>query len=322
MLRRCIYIFALCACAPFIQPTFAQGFPNRPVKIIVTNPPGGSADIMARLLAQKLTDNWKQSVVVENKPGAAGSIGMVYAANQPPDGYSFLFGAQGSTIVTPLLSHTPYDMTKDFIPLNLIATCPSVLMVNANSPYLTVQDLIAAAKAKPDEINYGSGGIGTAAHLGAEMFNNLAKIKTKHIPYKGGISAINDLAAGQIQFAFTDPAPVISFIKSGKLRALAVTSAKRFPFMPDVPTFIESGVPNFIAVNSWATYMPAGAQPSIVSQLQSSIHKAITDPDLIRRFAEMGIEAQNISPEEFKNFLTSENAKYAKLIRENRIRAE
>jgi tripartite-type tricarboxylate transporter receptor subunit TctC len=322
MLRRCIFFIALCACTFTVQSAIAQSFPNRPVKIIVTNPPGGSADIMARLLAQKLTDIWKQPVVVENKPGAAGSIGMVYAASQPPDGYSFLFGAQGSTIVTPLLTQTPYDMARDFIPLNLIATCPSVLMVNAASPFNNVQELIAAAKAKPDEINYGSGGVGTAAHLGAEMFNSLAKIKTKHIPYKGGISAINDLAAGQIQFAFTDPAPVVSFIKSGKLRALAVTSAKRFPFMPDVPTFIESGVPNFIAVNSWTTYMPAGAQASIVNQLQSGIQKAITDPDLIKRFAEMGIEAQNMSPDELKTFLASENAKYAKLIRENRIRAE
>lgn len=322
MLRKCIFVIAFCACAFSVQPAIAQAFPNRPIKMIVTNPPGGSADIMARLLAQKLSDIWKQPVVVENKPGAAGSIGMVYAASQAPDGYSFLFGAQGSTIVTPLLSQTPYDMARDFIPLNLIATCPSVLMVNAASPFNTVQDLINAAKAKPDEINYGSGGIGTAAHLGAEMFNSLAKIKTKHIPYKGGILAINDLAAGQIQFTFTDPAPVISFIKSGKLRPLAVTSAKRFPFLPDVPTFIESGVPNFIALNSWATYMPAGAKPSIVSQLQAGIHKAVTDPDLIRRYAEMGIEAQNASPEEFKNFLKTENAKYIKLIRENRISSE
>ena len=322
MLRKCIFVIALCACAFSAQFALAQNFPNRPIKMIVTNPPGGSADIMARLLAQKLSDIWKQPVIVENKPGAAGSIGMVYAASQAPDGYSFLFGAQGSTIVTPLLSQTPYDMARDFIPLNLIATCPSVLMVNAASPFNTVQDLISAAKAKPDEINYGSGGIGTAAHLGAEMFNSLAKIKTKHIPYKGGISAINDLAAGQIQFAFTDPAPVVSFIKAGKLRPLAVTSAKRFPFLPDVPTFIESGVPNFIALNSWATYMPAGAQPTIVSQLQAGIHKAITDPDLIRRYAEMGIEAQNTTPEEFKNFLKTENAKYTKLIRDNRISSE
>lgn len=319
-LRKYIFI-AFCA-AFFTHTVLAQSYPNRPIKMIVTNPPGGSSDIMARLLAQKLTDVWKQTVLVENKAGAAGSIGMVYAAGQPPDGYSFLFGAQGSTIVTPLLSKVPYDMAKDFIPLNLIATGPSVLMVNAASPYNSVQDLIAAAKAKPDEINFGSGGVGTAAHLGAEMFNNLAQIKTVHVPYKGGIAAINDLAANQIQFSFTDPAPVLSFIKSGKLKALAVTSAKRFPLLPDVPTFVESGVPNFITVNSWGTYAPAGTPAAIVRQMQAGIQKAMTDPDLVKRYAEMGFEAQNISADEFKAFLASENARYGKLIRDNRIRSE
>ena len=319
-LRKCVFI-AFCA-AFFAHTALAQSFPNRPIKMIVTNPPGGSSDIMARLLAQKLSEVWKQTVLVENKAGAAGSIGMVYAANQPPDGYSFLFGAQGSTIVTPLLSKVPYDMAKDFVPLNLIATGPSVLMVNAASPYNSAQDLISAAKAKPDEINYGSGGVGTAAHLGAEMFNNLARIKTVHVPYKGGIAAINDLAANQIQFTFTDPAPVLPFIKSGKLKPLAVTSAKRFPLMPDVPTFVESGVPNFITVNSWGTYAPAGTPAAIVRQMQAGIQKAMADPDLIKRYADMGFEAQNTSADEFKAFLANENARYGKLIRDNRIRSE
>jgi tripartite-type tricarboxylate transporter receptor subunit TctC len=319
-LRKYIFI-AFCA-AFFTHTVLAQSYPNRPIKMIVTNPPGGSSDIMARLLAQKLTDVWKQTVVVENKAGAAGSIGMVYAASQPPDGYSFLFGAQGSTIVTPLLSKVPYDMAKDFIPLNLIATGPSVLMVNAASPYNSVQDLIAAAKAKPDEINFGSGGVGTAAHLGAEMFNNLAQIKTVHVPYKGGIAAINDLAAGQIQFQFTDAAPVMSFIKSGKLRALAVTTPKRFPLLPDVPTFVESGLTNFVAVNSWGVFLPAGASKEVVQDLATSIRKVMLDPEIIRRFSEMGFEAQNSTVEEYRAFLAAENSRYSKLIRENRIKGE
>jgi len=300
----------------------AENFPTKPVKILVTNPPGGSSDLMARILGQKLGDIWKQSVVIENRAGAAGLIGMTYVASQPPDGYTLLFGAQGSTIVTPLLTKVPYDMDKDFTPLSLVATGPSILMVNANSPYKTVQDLINAAKAKPNSINYGSGGVGTAAHLGAEMFNSYANIKTVHVPYKGGISAINDLAADQIQFQFTDAAPVIPFIKSGKLRPLAVTTPKRFSSMPDVPTFAESGLPMFIAVNSWGMFMPSGAPPALVAQLQADIRKALSNTDLIKRYAELGFDAQNTSPEEFKLFLAGENARYAKLIREAKIKGE
>ena len=321
-MKRLIPAVSLLACLWLAGPALAENFPIKPVKILVTNPPGGSSDLMARILGQKLGDIWKQSVVIENRAGAAGLIGMTYVASQPPDGYTLLFGAQGSTIVTPLLSKVPYDMEKDFTPLSLVATGPSILMVNANSPYKTVQDLINAAKAKPNSINYGSGGVGTAAHLGAEMFNSYANIKTVHVPYKGGISAINDLAADQIQFQFTDAAPVIPFIKSGKLRPLAVTTPKRFSSMPDVPTFVESGLPMFIAVNSWGVFMSSGASPALITQLQADIRKALSNPDLIKRFAELGFDAQNTSPEEFKAFLAAENARYAKLIRDAKIKGE
>ena len=321
-MNRSLRTVMLLFCLWLAGPLLADTFPSKPVKILVTNPPGGSSDLMARILGQKLGDIWKQSVLIENRAGAAGLIGMTYVASQAPDGYTLLFGAQGSTIVTPLLSKVPYDMEKDFIPLSLAATGPSILMVNANSPYKTVQDLINAAKAKPNSINYGSGGVGTAAHLGAEMFNSYANIKTVHVPYKGGISAINDLAADQIQFQFTDAAPVIPFIKSGKLRPLAVTTPKRFASMPEVPTFVESGLPMFVAVNSWGVYMPAGASPALVTQLQADIRKALSSPDLIKRYAELGFDAQNTSPEEFKAFLVSENARYSKLIRDAKIKGE
>ena len=321
-MRRLLPALTLLVCLWLSDFALADSFPSKPVKILVTNPPGGSSDLMARILGQKLGDIWKQSVVIENRAGAAGLIGMTYVASQPPDGYTLLFGAQGSTIVTPLLSKVPYDMDKDFTPLSLVATGPSILMVNANSPYKTVQDLMNAAKAKPNSINYGSGGVGTAAHLGAEMFNSYANIKTVHVPYKGGISAINDLAADQIQFQFTDAAPVIPFIKSGKLRPLAVTTPKRFSSMPDVPTFAESGLPMFIAVNSWGMFMPSGAPPALIAQLQADIRKALSSPDLIKRYAELGFDAQNTSPEEFKSFLASENARYAKLIRDAKIKGE
>jgi tripartite-type tricarboxylate transporter receptor subunit TctC len=292
------------------------------VKMIVTNPPGGSADIMARQIGQQLGTIWNKTVLVENRSGAAGSIGMTYAATQANDGSSLLFGAQGATIVAPLLGKVPYDMARDFIPVSLVATGPSVLMVSGESPYKTAQDMIQAAHLKPDAINFGSGGNGTAAHLGAEMLNNQAKIKTTHVPYKGGIAAINDLAANQIQFVFTDVAPVVSFIKSGKLRALAVTSAQRHPLLPDVPTFVESGLPNFTAANSWGIYLPAGAPLPLVEQLTTDIKKAMTDPVLIKRFSDLGFEARHSTPMEFRYYLADESARFSKLIKENNIKAE
>jgi len=292
------------------------------VKMVVTNPPGGSSDIMARLVAQQLGDIWKKPVVVENKAGAAGLIGMMYAASQSPDGSTLLFGAQGSTIVSPLLSKVPYDMAKDFMPVSIMATGPSILMVNAASPYKTAQDLIDAARANPGTINFGSGGVGTAAHLGAEMFNNLAKIKTVHVPYKGGIAAINDLAANQIQFVFTDAAPVIPYITAGKLRALAVTSPQRFPLMANVPAFAEGILPTFISTNSWGLYLPAGAAPELLRELERDVQKAMREPSLVKRFTELGFEARYSSAEEFRAFLAIENSRYTKLINENKIKSE
>lgn len=300
-------------------PAFAQ---TGTVKLIVTNPPGGSADIMARQIAQQLGTLWNKTVVVENRSGASGSIGMTYAASQAPDGTSLLFGAQGATIVAPLLGKVPYDMAKDFAPVSLVATGPSVLMVASESSYRTAQDMIQAARSKPDAINFGSGGNGTAAHLGAEMLNNQARIKTTHVPYKGGIAAINDLAANQIQFVFTDVAPIMPFVKSGRLRALAVTSAQRHPLLPDVPTFVESGLPQFIASNSWGIYLPAGASPALIEQLTADIKKAMTDPALVKRFSDLGFEARHSTPAEFRTYLADESARLAKLIKENHIKAE
>jgi tripartite-type tricarboxylate transporter receptor subunit TctC len=317
--RNFMKLTSTCVLALMALPSVAQ---TGTVKMIVTNPPGGSADIMARLISQQLGVIWKKTVVIENKSGAAGAIGMTYAAAQAPDGSSLLFGAQGATIVAPLLGKVSYDMARDFVPVSLVATGPSVLMVAGESPYKTAQDMIQEARTKPGAINFGSGGNGTAAHLGAEMLNNQAKIKTTHIPYKGGIAAINDLAANQIQFVFTDVAPIVSFVKSGKLRALAVTSAQRQPLLPEVPTFVESGLPNFIASNSWGIYLPAGASLALVEQLTADIKKAMTDPALVKRFSDLGFEARYSTAAEFRSYLAEESGRLAKLIKENNIKVE
>lgn len=300
----------------------AQNYPNRAVKLIVTNPAGGSSDIMARTIAQKLSELWKQSVIVENKAGGGGTIGMVYAANQPADGYTILFGAQGPTTVTPLLSRVPYEMTRDFYPLSLVSTGPSVMLVQASLAERNLQDFIALAKAKPNTLNFGSGGVGNAHHLSAELLNLASGIQTTHVPYKGGIAAANDLAAGQIQFMFAEVAPVMPLIKAGKLRPIAVASPKRIALLPEVPTFIESGFPGFISIVSWGLYLPTGVATSVIAQLQIDVRRVMTDPDLVKRFAELGFEAQYSSPDEYRQFLAAETIKYARIIKENRIKAE
>jgi tripartite-type tricarboxylate transporter receptor subunit TctC len=213
-------------------------------------------------------------------------------------------------------------MERDFIPLSLAATGPSILMVNANSPYKTVQDLIAAAKAKPNSINYGSGGVGTAAHLGAEMFNSYANIKTVHVPYKGGISAINDLAADQIQFQFTDAAPVIPFIKSGKLRPLAVTTPKRFTSMPDVPTFMESGVKDF-EIDDWVGLLaPAKTPKPIINKLNQALNEILSSPEGRAKLLSMGIFAAPGAPEKFGEQIKDDLIRFAPIVKAAQIKSE
>ncbi len=309
----------ICAAA-FVALASAQGFPARPVHLIVTFPPGGASDLMARLLGQKLGEAWKQPVIVDNRPGASGSIGTDFAARQPADGYTFLVGNMGPSLINPLLSKVPYDMGKDFVPVSLIATGPCVLVVNANSPYKTLEQLIAGARTKP--VNFGSGGAGTMAQLVGEMINHSAKVKMQHVPYKGGISAINDLLAGEIDMVAADPQAVVQHIKSGKLRALAVTSQKRFALLPEVPSFAESGMPDIVALNSWGVYLPAATPKPVVESFQAALNKVMVEPDLVKRFSDLGVDALHSNSAELRAFNESETAKYGKIIKDQGIRAD
>ena len=325
MLKR-VLALAMCAAAilAVVLPQFAwaQAFPARPVRLITTYPPGGSSDLMARILAQKLTEYWGQSVVVENRAGAAGSIGMEFAARQPNDGYSFVIGNLGPASVNPLISKVPYDMGKDFIAVALVATGANILVVNVNSPYKTLQDLVAAARAKPNSLNFGTSGPGSLSQLSGEMLKRLAKIQMTQIPYKGGILAVNDLLAGQIDMIVSDALPVAQHIRAGKMRPLAVTSATRSALVPDVPTFGEAGVAGLVAVNWWGVFLPAGTPRPIVDKLHADLVKVMANDDLKERFNGLGVEAQASTPEEFRGFLAAENAKYKQLIAETGIRAE
>lgn len=303
-------------------PAWAQAYPNRVMHLIVTYPPGGASDLMARILGEKLGALWKQTIVIDNRPGAGGSMGTDYAARQPADGYTFLVGNMGPSLINPLLTKVPYEMSRDFMPVSLIATGPVILVVNGNSPYKTLQDVVNAEKAKPGSLNFGSGGAGSLAQLVGEMLNHAANMQMQHVPYKGGIAAVNDVLAGQLDMVAADPQAVVQHVKSGKLRALAVSGAQRSAALPAVPTFTESGMPELVALNSWGVYLPAATPKPVVEAFQAGLAKAMKDPELIKRYTELGVETLNSSSDELRSFNAAEVAKYAKIIKEKNIRAD
>ena len=300
----------------------AQTYPSKPVRLITTYPPGGASDIMARIIAQKLNEIWGQSVIVENKSGANGSIGLEYAARQPADGSSFVIGNMGPVSINPLITRVPYDIARDFLPISMVAISPTVLVINANSPAQNLQDLIALARAKPGTVNFGTAGPGTLGHLGGEMMKRLAKIDIVHVPYKGGVLAIQDLLGGHVQMVFADPQPILQHIRSGKVRALAVTSAKRSPAVPEVPTFAEAGLPGFVAENWWGVFVPAATPKTIADKLNADLAKAMGSADIRQKFEEMGVEALSGTPEALRDFVRSESEKWGKLVQEAGIRAD
>lgn len=307
-----------------LLPTFAQAqsFPSKPVRLVVTYPAGGSSDLMARIMGQKLSEHWGQPVIIESKPGAAGSIGMEFAARQPADGYTFVIGNLGPAAVNPLISKVPYNMDKDFIPVSLTATGANILAVPANSPFKSLAELIASAKAKPGSISFGTSGPGSMAHLGGELLMRQAQIKMVSVAYKGGGQAVNDLLAGHINMMVSDALPVSQFIRNNRLRPLAITSGKRSRLFPDIPTFAESGVSGLVAENWWGVFLPAGTPKSVVDSYQAALTKVMADPDLKEKFAGLGVEAMATTQDEFKAFLKEETTKYSKLVADNGIKGE
>ena len=307
-----------------LSPTWAQAqaFPNKPVRLVVTYPPGGSSDLMARIMAGKLSEVWGQQVLIESKPGAAGSIGMEFAARQAADGYTFVIGNLGPAAVNPLISKVPYNMDKDFIPVMLTATGPNILVVPANSPYRTLADLVADARAKPGTISFGTSGPGSMSHLATELLMREAKIKMVNVPYKGGGQAVNDLLGSQIALIISDALPVSQFIKTNRLRPLAITSGTRSSLFPDIPTFAEAGVQGIVAENWWGAFLPAGTPKAVVDSYHAALMKVMADKEVIEKFAGLGVAARSSSQAEFRSFLAAETAKYAKLVADNNIKAD
>ena len=320
-MRRMLVIALGFAAALLAGAALAQTYPAKPVKLIVTYPPGGSSDLMARVFGQKLGEVWAQTVIIESKPGAAGSIGMDFAAKQPADGYSFVVGNIGPAAVNPLLSKVPYNVERDFVAISLIATGPNILIVNPGVPVKSLRELTQYAKSSSGKLNYGTSGPGSISHLAGAMYSNITGIKATEVPYKGGILGVQDLVAGHIQYIFSDSLPAMQFIKAGRARALCVTGAERSSIMPELPPCAES-VPGLVAVNWWGVFMPAGTPKAITDKFHADLVKTMQDSEVKRKFADLGVEAISSTPEYFVAFMKAETAKYAKLIKEAGIKVE
>ena len=297
----------------------AQQWPSRPVKLIVAYPPGGSSDLMARIVAAKFADRWGQQVLVENKPGAAGAIGTEYAAKQPPDGYSFMIANLGPAAVNPLLSAVPYSVEKDFIAVSQVSQGPNVLVVRADAPFQSLKDIIDYARTNPGKLSYGTSGPGSVSHLSSEMLKNITKIQATEIPYKGGVDAVKDLLGGQIHFIFSDTLPAMAHVRAGKLRALCITGAEKFELLADQPP-CQAEAPGLVAVNWWGILVPAGTPRSVVTRLNADWAKLAADPEVKEGFAKLGVIAVASTPDEFRAFIRKEMDKYARLIKEANIK--
>jgi len=289
------------------------------VRLIVSYPPGGSSDLMARVFGAKLGDLWGQQVIVENKPGAAGSIGTEYAAKQPPDGYSFMIGNSGPVAINPLLSPVPYNTERDFIPVSLISQGPNVLVVRADAPFQSLKGIIDYARVNPGKLNYGTSGPGSISHLSSEMLKNITQIQAVEVAYKGGVLAVQDLLGGQINFIFSDTLPAMAHVRAGKLRPLCLTGADKFELLPELPP-CQQAAPGLVALNWWGVLMPAGTPRPIVGKFHGDTLKTLADPDVKKRFADLGVVAVSSTPEEFGRFIKAEMDKYAKLIKEANIK--
>ena len=294
-------------------PAWAQKYPDHPVTIVVPFPPGGGTDALTRIMQPSLQALWGQPIVVENKPGAAGAIGGDYVAQAKADGYTLLMSSTAGI--------TEKNVDK-FAPVTLVSASPYVIVVNPKVPAKSVAELVAYAKKNPGKLSFGSSGVGAASHLSAELFKAMAGIDMLHVPYKGTGQAVTDLLGGQIEVMFAPAETVMSHVKSGKLRALAVTSAQRFAVLPDLPTVAESGVPGYSAVGWFGLFAPAATPKELVAKISADAQKVLSDPAVKAKMVAAGAEAQPMSPEAFRQFVRGEMDKWTRLMKERGITPE
>jgi len=314
-------LLAVLLCAAALQCS-AQGYPNRPVRWIVPFAPGGGGDNLARTMQSALSDALGQTVVIDNRGGGGGSIGTETAARAAPDGYTILQVTTGHTVNATLVAKLPYDILRDFTPVSLVASQSNVLVVHPSVPARSVKELIAWARDRSGAISFASGGNGSSPHLSGEMLKLLARIEATHIPYKGSGPAIADLLGGHVQLMFVGPISIEGFVKTGRLRALAVASAKRMAILPEVPTMAEAGFPGFETGTWYAVVAPAGTPASAVGRLHEALVRAASGADVRSRLAAQGVDVVGGSPAELAAYLRSEVSRWGKVVRDAKLRVD
>jgi tripartite-type tricarboxylate transporter receptor subunit TctC len=300
----------------------AQNYPTRTIRFIVPYVPGGGVDFVGRAVAQKLSETIGQQVVVDNRPGGGTNIGSELVARAAPDGYTLLVGGVPNSVNMSLYKKLPYDTVRDFAPVTRISTAPNILAIHPSVPVKTVKELIAMAKSKRGELTYASAGIGSSNHLSGELFRVMAGIEMTHVAYKGGGAAITDLISGQVSMYFGTTPSTLPHVKSGRLRALGLTGAKRSPAAPDIPTISEAGLPGYEQSAWHGLLAPANTPAAIVTRLNTEVVRALRSPDVAERFATQGVDIVASTPEEFAAFIRQDVAKYAKLVKAANIRID
>ena len=308
--------------APSIAADAAAGYPSKAIRIFVGQSAGGATDIVARSLAQKLSESFGQAVVVDNRGGAAGSIAAALVAKSAPDGYTAAIAPSSYTINPSLYRQLPFDPAKDLAPVTLIASAPYILMVHPSLPAKTVKELIALAKARPKELVYGSGGVGSSGHLAVELFVGLAGITLTHVPYKGAGPALVDLLGGQLQLVFASVVSALPYTRTGKLRALAITATKRLTVAPELPTIAEAALPGYEFSSWFGMLVATGTPPAIVNKLQAETLKAVKAPDFAERLAREGSEGVASTPDQFAAVIKTEMAKWADVVKRSGMQPE
>ena len=319
---RIAHILAVVAVA-FTTAALAQPYPSKPVKLVAPSTPGDAPDVIARLVADKLSTALGQQVVVENRPGAGGVVGSDYVAKSAPDGYTLIMGNAGSHgINAAVYTKLPYDIQRDFAPVSQVAVAPNVMVINPSVPANTVAEFIAYAKANPGKFSYASGGNGSSAHMSMELFKSMSGIDLQHVPYKGSSPALTDVVSGQVVAFIGNMPPTVPLIKAGKLRALAVTTKSRSALMPELPTITEAGLPGFETVAWFGVLAPAGTPPDVVNRLSAEIAKIAKSPEIRERLVAMGAEPVGSTPEEFKAVIDRDIAKWKPLAQKVGIKVD
>jgi tripartite-type tricarboxylate transporter receptor subunit TctC len=319
---RALLVGLLCWSAGALQDLAAQSYPSRPIRLVVPFSPGAGTDAISRILGHKLGEGLGQQIVVDNRPGAGGTIGTEIVAKAPADGYTLLFAPAAHAINLSLYPKLGYDTEKDFVPISVVASLPVVLAVESSVPAKSVKELVALAKANPGKLTMASAGNGTVFHLTGELFKGAAGVDIVHVPFKGGAPAVAALIGGQVSMAFETSLTVAPHIKSEKLRGLAVASAQRIAILPDVPTLAEAGYPGILAENWYGLYAPAGTPKEIVTRVYAELAKAAADPETRQKLAAQGAEVRENTPERSAAFVRAEIAKWARVVKQSGARIE